>query len=86
MHTFDFHGAWMNMQSDPVRVLLIDDDEDDYSVVRDLLSHISAIECILKWVSGYGAHWMQSFPVSSMSACWTAGSRSEMGWNSCKRP
>jgi len=35
MHTFDFHGAWMNMQSDPVRVLLIDDEEDDYTVVRD---------------------------------------------------
>jgi DNA-binding NarL/FixJ family response regulator len=45
----------MNMQSDPVRVLLIDDDEDDYTVVRDLLSHISAIECIRKRVSGYGA-------------------------------
>jgi hypothetical protein len=48
MRTFDFHGAWMNMQSDPVRVLLIDDDEDDYTVVRDLLSHISSIECILE--------------------------------------
>jgi len=56
MYTFDFHGAWMNMQSNPVRVLLIDDDEeDDYTVVRDLLSDISSIEFILKRVSDYGA-------------------------------
>jgi PAS domain S-box-containing protein len=43
------------MQSHPIRVLLIDDDEDDYIVVRDLLSDISSIEFILKWVSDYGA-------------------------------
>ncbi len=41
------------MQSSPVNVLLIDDDEDDYIVVRDLLSDISSIQFILKWVSDY---------------------------------
>ncbi|MGV8075241.1 MAG: PAS domain S-box protein [Syntrophobacteraceae bacterium] len=45
----------MNMQSSPVRVLLIGDDENDYIVVRDLLSDLSSIEFNLKWVSDYGA-------------------------------
>jgi DNA-binding NarL/FixJ family response regulator len=45
----------MNMQGHPIRVLLIDDDEDDYIIVRDLLSDISSIEFTLKWVSDYGA-------------------------------
>ena len=44
----------MNMQSHPIRVLLIDDDEDDYIVVRDLLAELSSMEFILKWVSDYG--------------------------------
>jgi PAS domain S-box-containing protein len=43
------------MQSHPIRVLLVDDDEDDYTVIRDLLSGLSSIEFILKWVSDYGA-------------------------------
>jgi PAS domain S-box-containing protein len=45
----------MNMRNHPIRVLLIDDDEDDYMVVRDLLSDLYSIEFILKWVSDYGA-------------------------------
>ncbi len=45
----------MHMQSHPIRVLLIDDDEDDYMVVRDLLSDLSSTKFILKWVSDYGA-------------------------------
>ncbi len=44
----------MSMQSQPVRVLLIDDDEDDYIMVRELLSDISSRAFILKWVSDYG--------------------------------
>jgi PAS domain S-box-containing protein len=43
------------MQSHPVRVLLIDDDEDDYIIVGDLLSKLSSIEFILKWVPDYPA-------------------------------
>ncbi|MGO9690822.1 MAG: PAS domain S-box protein [Syntrophobacteraceae bacterium] len=43
------------MQSHPVRVLLIDDDEDDYIIVGDLLSKLSSIEFILKWVPDYQA-------------------------------
>jgi PAS domain S-box-containing protein len=53
--TLNSHGAWRNMQSHPVRVLLIDDDEDDYLVVGDLLSNLSSMEFILKWVSDYQA-------------------------------
>jgi PAS domain S-box-containing protein len=43
------------MQSHPIRVLLIDDDEDDYIVVRDLLSGLFSIEFILKWAADYRA-------------------------------
>ncbi len=45
----------MIMQSHAIRVLLVDDDEDDYIIVRDLLSDLFSIEFILKWVSDYGA-------------------------------
>jgi two-component system, cell cycle sensor histidine kinase and response regulator CckA len=45
----------MNVQSHPIRVLLTDDDEDDFIVVRDLLSDLSPIEFDLEWVSDYGA-------------------------------
>jgi len=45
----------MNMQIHPIKVLLIDDDEDDYIVVRDRLSDFSSTEFILKWVSDYGS-------------------------------
>lgn len=43
----------MIMQSPPIRVLLVDDDEHDLIVVRDLLSDLSSIECMLEWVSDY---------------------------------
>ncbi len=43
------------MQSHPIRVLLIDDDEDDFIIVRDLISDLSSVEFILKWVSDYAA-------------------------------
>jgi hypothetical protein len=49
------HGNQMNTQSHPIKVLLIDDDEDDYIVVRDRLSDFSSTEFILKWVSDYGS-------------------------------
>jgi PAS domain S-box-containing protein len=45
----------MNMQSYPIRVLLIDDDEDDYAIVRGLLSDFSSAEFTLEWISDYGA-------------------------------
>ncbi|MGA2732511.1 MAG: hypothetical protein ABSG35_07915 [Syntrophobacteraceae bacterium] len=41
----------MDMQSHPIWVLPIDDDEDDYMVVRDLLLDLSSMEFILEWVS-----------------------------------
>jgi hypothetical protein len=38
----------MMMQCHLIRVLLIDDDEDDFIVVRELLSDLSSKEFILK--------------------------------------
>ncbi len=43
------------MQSNAIKVLLVNDDENDYRVVRDLLSNLASIKFIPKWVSGYGA-------------------------------
>jgi diguanylate cyclase (GGDEF)-like protein len=37
----------------PTRVLLVDDDEDDYLVVRDLLAEIRDVRYELEWVSSY---------------------------------
>jgi len=74
------------MQSHPIRVLLIDDDEGDYIVVRDLLSDISSIEFILKWVSDYGAA-LDAILSNEFDVCLlTTGLMSAMGLNSCKRP
>ena len=35
-----------------LRILLVEDDEDDYVIIRDLLSGIERFE--LEWVSDYG--------------------------------
>ena len=39
----------------PVRVLLVEDDEDDYVLTRDLLHEVDARGFILEWVADYGA-------------------------------
>jgi len=76
----------MNMQSHPIRVLLIDDDEDDYIIVRDLLSDLSSIEFILKWVSDYGAA-LDAILAGEFDVCLLDYRlKSAMGWSSCKRP
>jgi PAS domain S-box-containing protein len=46
-------GSFIKVQDSATRVLLIDDDEDDYLLVRQLLSHSSHSESSLKWVSEY---------------------------------
>jgi signal transduction histidine kinase len=43
------------MEDRPIRVLLVDDDEDDYVVTRDLLSGIEREAFELQWVSSYEA-------------------------------
>ncbi len=43
------------MESRPIRVLLIEDDEDDYILVRKLFSAISAASYDLQWASTYEA-------------------------------
>jgi signal transduction histidine kinase/DNA-binding response OmpR family regulator len=39
----------------PVRVLLVEDDEDDYVLTRDLLREVDSRGFILDWVADYGA-------------------------------
>ncbi|OQW49206.1 MAG: hypothetical protein A4S09_03825 [Proteobacteria bacterium SG_bin7] len=41
------------MQKPDLRVLLIDDDEDDYIIIRDLLREINTYRYILTWKSSY---------------------------------
>ena len=38
----------------PIRVLLIDDDEDDYVILRDMLNDITQTDYSLDWVSTFG--------------------------------
>ncbi len=45
----------MNTQSHPIRVLLVDDDEDYFIVVRDLLSDFFSTKCMPRWASDYEA-------------------------------
>jgi two-component sensor histidine kinase/CheY-like chemotaxis protein len=39
----------------PVRVLLVDDDEDDYVIARDLLAMVTSPKCVLEWRNTYDA-------------------------------
>ncbi|MGA2223043.1 MAG: hypothetical protein ABSH41_01200 [Syntrophobacteraceae bacterium] len=48
----------MNMQSHPIKVLFIDDDEGHYIIVGDLLSNLSYMQCVLKWISDKGLYGM----------------------------
>ncbi len=41
------------MPDTPVRVLLVDDDEDDYIITRNLISEIKDHRYQLKWVDNY---------------------------------
>lgn len=43
------------MHNRPVRVLLVEDDEDDYVLTRDLLSKVEGKRYELEWVSTYDA-------------------------------
>lgn len=41
------------MERRRLRVLLVEDDEDDYVIVRDLLSEVEGLKCDLEWVAAY---------------------------------
>ncbi|RUR72291.1 response regulator [Chlorogloeopsis fritschii PCC 9212] len=43
------------MKNSPIRVLLIDDDEDDYILTRDWFGEFQVVECELEWVGSYQA-------------------------------
>ncbi|HLG15503.1 MAG TPA: ATP-binding protein [Blastocatellia bacterium] len=42
------------MEAGPIRVLLIEDDEDDYIIARDLLCGNGSVKCELEWVRTHG--------------------------------
>ena len=42
------------MDSRPIRVLLVDDDEDEYVLIRDLISEIEGSAYQLDWEPHYG--------------------------------
>ncbi|NJN12094.1 MAG: response regulator [Richelia sp. RM2_1_2] len=41
------------MDSNPIKVLLVDDDDDDYVLIRDWLSEFKLGECELEWIDNY---------------------------------
>ncbi len=41
------------MNNNPIQVLLVDDDEDDYILIRDWLSEFQLGECELEWIDNY---------------------------------
>jgi two-component system, cell cycle sensor histidine kinase and response regulator CckA len=41
------------MNNNPIRALLIDDDEDDYILTRDWFSEFQSSDCQLEWVNNY---------------------------------
>jgi two-component system cell cycle sensor histidine kinase/response regulator CckA len=45
------------MKRDDLKVLLVDDDEDDYIITRDLLIELQEPRCDLHWVSSYDDGW-----------------------------
>ncbi len=41
------------MKQEPIRVLVVDDDEDDYLMLRDLLNEVTLTKYVLTWASSY---------------------------------
>ena len=46
-------GVNDGMTNEPLHVLLVDDDEDDYIITRDVLSEVKGIQITLDWMSTY---------------------------------
>ncbi len=58
----------MDSESSPVRVLLVEDDEDDYILVRDVLSNLPARCFELNWVKDYDSA-LDAVSLSSRDIC-----------------
>src|SRR6202035_399835 len=45
----------MTERREAVQVLLVEDDEDDYLIVRDLLASQRRVRCVVAWIASYDA-------------------------------
>ncbi len=43
------------MKQNPIRILLVEDDEDDYVIIQDVISEIKYMQIELIWVDNYGS-------------------------------
>jgi two-component system, cell cycle sensor histidine kinase and response regulator CckA len=58
------------MNNNPIRVLLIDDDEDDYILTRDWFSEFQSVDCQLEWVNNYQAGLDATGSIASSNRWW----------------
>ena len=72
------------MTDAPVKVLLVDDDEDDYVITRDLISQIRERRYQLEWVNSYdGGDARHPSARNTISACWITVWANGRDWNCC---
>ncbi|WP_243664378.1 hypothetical protein [Rhodothermus marinus] len=57
----------------PLDILLVEDDEDDYHIVRRLLSRATTIQCTLHWRASYEDGLAASGSAPSTCVWWTIG-------------
>jgi PAS domain S-box-containing protein len=55
MHTYDPSALDEGLPGDPIRVLLVEDDDDDFVLVRDMLAEIASAKYRLDWVTQFPA-------------------------------
>lgn len=58
----------MEMERDTLRILLIDDDEDDYFLVCELLSEVRNVQLLIDWKEGY-ASGLEALLTGGYDAC-----------------
>ena len=70
----------------PVRVLLIDDDHDDYILTRDLLAESVHDRYQVDWIASYDEElWRRSAGANTTSMSWITASATRRGWSCSKK-